>query len=513
MRDGRPGTRPRRLVRGARIVAAVAAVSASGGVGLVVHAAPAVAAISGFTVTDPPNDPAFTDPNAILTTTRIPVRGSFTVNCGTRHLDLAFGRIGTGESAAGAYDLAASNFDLQSPDLIRNGHWKLVATATNDSGGSALCQGQTAAVARSFRLQRQPAPVTGLAVSVNSDRTVAVRWARNTEPDLVRYIVGRRIQPATSFAAIADIPAASATSYVDSTLRDTGGTADYRLLAVREGADTGTEVASDPSEATATVAAPPSTSSTSTTPGQGSSSSNVTAPRSTTLTTVQPGARAGTTNPLTVILRPSGSPTLKGPDLRAYADALNQTTASSLADGTYEATLPYRTLPADETEGDGPRPEAALGPRVAGETRVPPLFYPAAALALLAFVSHLLFLRARLRTEEAAEMLDAATMAVEPAPWTSSATPHVTADPAALSDAPLAVGRASLAARRATLAGAHDEVLAAVPTVTDRPLRAARRRQRASVPAPQPAPPLRARSSRRRRTSTPPPDSGHDGTS
>jgi hypothetical protein len=133
-----------------------------------------------------------------------------------------------------------------SPPLLWNGAYTLSVQATEtDPGGP----GQPVSYEASFSVAAPPATPSGLAASPSADgRSVRLAWSEPSYPDLAGYQVTRSPSGPGFPARV------TSAGYSDSAT--TPGTAySYQVTALRQGASSGTTVASAP--ATASVGGPP----------------------------------------------------------------------------------------------------------------------------------------------------------------------------------------------------------------------------------------------------------------
>jgi hypothetical protein len=126
-----------------------------------------------------------------------------------------------------------------SPSLSRNGPYQAHVSA----GGSQFILGvldgeATSEDTVSFSVEVKPADPAGVKADANADRTVTVRWSRNTEPDMIGYRVQRKDPGASSFhdlgGAVAQPSTGSTVSVVDAGTAQ-GGAFVYQVQAIRAG--------------------------------------------------------------------------------------------------------------------------------------------------------------------------------------------------------------------------------------------------------------------------------------
>lgn len=131
------------------------------------------------------------------------------------------------------------------PSLAYNGRYHLQGSATatyTDLGnaGCALtpCTWPNPPASADFAMAFPPAAPKGLITEVsNASRTVNVSWARNTEPDMIGYVV-ERADSGGAFAPVASVPQGDGTRIsIADQVPDAGKIYSYRVTAVRQGAD------------------------------------------------------------------------------------------------------------------------------------------------------------------------------------------------------------------------------------------------------------------------------------
>ena len=228
-------------------------------------------------------------------------------------------------------------FSYTTPALTYNGHYRVRVTAT----GYVVSSGIRVAPAsddRTFSVNVAPA-APGNVKATFADGKVTVTWtAVPAYPDLVGYVVYRK-SSAADFAPVSDGRPPGTTSFVDSQPPAGGGNVQYRVVALRAGADPGADNwlvgRSDP--VVVSIPLPSTTTPTNGQPGV-------------TSTTVQPGGG----------LQPDGAvnsvgnlgnlfPSSAGIDLPAAALPSSPT----IPDGTFSATLPFGagSLPGSKVDG------------------------------------------------------------------------------------------------------------------------------------------------------------------
>ena len=142
---------------------------------------------------------------------------------------------------------------------------------------------------RAFVVEAPPAPVKGITTKVNeTERTVAVKWTANTEPDLLGYVVSRSYNKG-AYTVLKAVEG-DTTTYTDVLTDDNAaGSYRYQVRAVREGADPeGDVIVGDPGTSAATSVKTAPASGTTPTTAAGSSGSIA----------AQPGGAAKPATPL-----------------------------------------------------------------------------------------------------------------------------------------------------------------------------------------------------------------------
>jgi hypothetical protein len=280
-------------------------------------------------------------------------------------------------------------FSYTTPALTTNGHYRVRVTAT----GYVVSSGIRVAPAsdeRSFSMDVAPAAPSNVKATYGDGR-VTVTWTGvPAYPDLVGYVVYRK-SSAADFAPVSDGRPPGTTSFVDSQPPPAGGNLQYRVVALRAGADPGADnwlvARSDP--ALVSIPAPPTSAPTTGQPGV-------------TSTTVQPGGG----------LQPNGAvnsvgnlgnlfPSSAGIDLPAAA----LPTTPTVPDGTFSETLPFGagSLPGTKVDGRQAGRSAsssgsgALDSGVASDSNRRALLVPVAAGSVLCVSAlHLRWLNRRL---------------------------------------------------------------------------------------------------------------------
>ena len=233
-----------------------------------------------------------------------------------------------------------------------NGQYRVIVTATTDDATPQKQQQQNIA-SSTFFLDVPPAtPANFTETTQKAQRTAALAWTANQEPDLIGYVLFRGGPNSNDPVKYLNGVYAPATSYTDSTLSSQpAGTYRYVILAVRPGAQGGTylDYSQASGEANAVLAGPP-VSPSPTTVAPGSSSSGI-APVGSSA-----AARAGAIGAAPVL--PGGDP------LSAYQGLVNQAQATTATtqppDPGFSNKLPYQPKTTQQpvtSPGDG----AALG--------------------------------------------------------------------------------------------------------------------------------------------------------
>ncbi|HVL93178.1 MAG TPA: hypothetical protein VM264_07525, partial [Acidimicrobiales bacterium] len=285
--------------------AALATVAAVGG-GLAT-AGPALAAPPVITFISPTN-------GSRVTTSATKVDAKVTMPDGRlKSISLAVTPLSGGGAPVSAGPVAGA--DAPSRDvsfgitLPFNGRYKAEITATGNDSLLGIGQDTTRKAAIEFSMVAPPAAPRNVRTSADAaTRAVTVSWARNSEPDLLFYLVQR------SLGGGEYVLAAKTTelTIVDTATAQAGGEYSYQVVAVRAGASSDEGVNSNPSSvSTASVAAPPAPPTTAppeTTPGE----PGTTVPGG-TVTTAPAGASPGSTAPAsppasTATTIPAGNP-------------------------------------------------------------------------------------------------------------------------------------------------------------------------------------------------------------
>jgi Fibronectin type III domain len=269
-----------RLVAAA--VAAALAGLAGGAGGLAALAGPAGAASSGQpSGTSPPNNqPSQSGPpfvsiskpasNAVVSTTTQSVEGKITL------ADPSQGQItsvqirmtssdggttttfpatpqSTSSGQQGQSNWAFSG-SVQSSSLAWNGPYQVTATATESDPNTQPRQGTSPTV--DFAEAVPPQAPTGVSAAKNSDGSaVTVSWQANPERDIVGYEVQRASVNGSNWSTVSPSPGGTDTNFRDSSVHS-GSDYQYRVIAVRSGAQQGQTINSAPSTSASTVTPP-----------------------------------------------------------------------------------------------------------------------------------------------------------------------------------------------------------------------------------------------------------------
>jgi hypothetical protein len=124
------------------------------------------------------------------------------------------------------------------PSFAANGPYSVSATVSANETLLATGlnpQNRSGSASTSFRLAVPPAAPRSVTTRVNSDGSVTVSWARNTEADLSGYQVQRK-EPAGAWSVVAPNLPPSATTFTDSGTSH-GGDFSYLVSAFRPGGD------------------------------------------------------------------------------------------------------------------------------------------------------------------------------------------------------------------------------------------------------------------------------------
>ncbi len=197
----------------------------------------------------------------------------------------------------------------------------------------------------SFNVEVVPAPPANVTAVANPDRSVTVRWSRNTEPDLVGYQVQRRGPSTSGFQPVGLVvnqpPDGSTVSWTDTTTAPSGGQFEFLVVAVRPDGDgvVSDRATSASAGAAVSVPAPPGA------PGApGSGAPGAPAGGAGTLFAPGPGGAFTTGSPapldLSSFLATGGAP-----------PAIAVPGGVTLPDGTFSATLPFGPKNASDTAG------------------------------------------------------------------------------------------------------------------------------------------------------------------
>jgi hypothetical protein len=141
--------------------------------------------------------------------------------------------------------------------LAWNGPHQVVATATEQEPGGSTQKGQPSPP-RDFAEGVPPQRPSGVAATKDaSGSAVTVSWQANPEPD-VAYEVQRTSLNGSNWSTVSPNPPTNDTNYRDTSVQQ-GSDYQYRVIAVRPGAQSGSTISSDPSLSASTVAPPAGT--------------------------------------------------------------------------------------------------------------------------------------------------------------------------------------------------------------------------------------------------------------
>ncbi len=128
-------------------------------------------------------------------------------------------------------------------------------TANEQDPGGSTHQGQPSPP-RDFAEGVSPQPPTGVSATKDANgSSVTVSWQANPEPDIVGYEVQRTSVNGSNWSTVSPNPPAKDTNFQDSSVQQ-GSDYQYRVIAVRSGAQPGQTISSAPS-VPASTAAPP----------------------------------------------------------------------------------------------------------------------------------------------------------------------------------------------------------------------------------------------------------------
>ena len=262
------------------------------------------------------------------------------------------------------------------------------------------------------------------APKVNEARNTELSWTRNTEPDMLYYAVFRKDPGGAKYMPVGSTvtqPTSGAkVSFTDTTTSAfNGGEYSYQVVAVRKGAggDWPKEIASEPSSIrTATVPAPPPTTSTTGLPGAPAPGGP---PAAGPTTTAKPGTSAGVD--LSGFLSSRSQPV-----------TLPSITVPEPPDTGFSGSLPFGARPPgddiEEGEAEAVLPDDAPRSIISRLDPGRPLVPVAGGLVLLLLAMHMRVLNHRIKTAPEADLpVEAAPVrAAAPA---APAAPAVTAVP------------------------------------------------------------------------------------
>lgn len=309
----------------------------------VLPAAPAAADPATVRVTSPAADQKLTDPDLVVTGQVSPASHI----SGGVALTLALAGRTVFQDTGTPGRSGEVSFPIPPEKLASNGSYDITLKAPWEHAGliGIAATSGTAADSISFLLAVPPARPAGVKTAVDAaSRAVTVSWAKNPEPDLIRYEVKRAKGASTDFPVVGTVKAGT-TSFLDTTTAEAGGDYRYVLVAVREGAPGGSDLSSDPSalsaDSTAKVPDPPPPPTTAAPAGTGTGAAGAA------------GAGTGTASSV-----PANSPgalaTSGSVDLSGFNTVRNQTRSVTprtvpLPDPGFQSTLPF--APVDRGEG------------------------------------------------------------------------------------------------------------------------------------------------------------------
>jgi hypothetical protein len=143
-----------------------------------------------------------------------------------------------------------------SPSLAWNGPYTVTAIATESDPNAQPHQGQQSDPVN-FAEGVQPEVPTGVSAAKDVGGNAAtVSWQANPEPDIVGYQVQRASVNGSNWTTVSPGSGSTATNYRDASIQP-GTDYQYRVIAVRSGAQQGQTISSLPSGAASTVGPPP----------------------------------------------------------------------------------------------------------------------------------------------------------------------------------------------------------------------------------------------------------------
>ena len=142
-----------------------------------------------------------------------------------------------------------------SSSLTWNGPYSVTAVATESDPNTQPHQG-TRSDPVNFAEGVPPGAPTGVSAAKDSDgRAVTVSWQANPEPDIVDYVVQRTSVNGSDWSTVTPGSGVTDTNFRDTSVQS-GTDYQYRVIAVRSGAQQGQTIASSPSTSASTVAPP-----------------------------------------------------------------------------------------------------------------------------------------------------------------------------------------------------------------------------------------------------------------
>ena len=145
--------------------------------------------------------------------------------------------------------------------VAANGRYRVVASATGRAVAGLVDLSGTSPPSDGFGVAAPPRSPDDVETEVSPEGAVTVSWARNVEPDMLRYFVLRKDPGSDSYRPVGspvEQPTSPRVTFSDPGPALVGGDFTYRVLAVRRGADPGSTVQSDPTTGEkVTIAAPP----------------------------------------------------------------------------------------------------------------------------------------------------------------------------------------------------------------------------------------------------------------
>lgn len=202
----------------------------------------------------------------------------------------------------------------------------------------------------SFNIEVAPAPPANVTASSNPDRSVTLKWTRNTEPDLVGYQVQRTGPGGSGFQPVGpnipQPPDGSTVSWTDTTTAQSGGQFQYLVVAVRPDGNGEVSNRAIAASAGAAVSVPPPPGSPGGPGGPGGPGSPAGGPGGPgALAAPGPGGAFTTGSPapldLSSFLAAGGAP----PKIAVPGGV-------TLPDGTFSATLPFGPKNASDAGAD-----------------------------------------------------------------------------------------------------------------------------------------------------------------